>query len=433
MADLAIALKVFLASPSDVSLERDIAEHELLNLQQEYADKRLLLNVYRWEREVTPTFHRVQGGINTQLRAAELVIAVLWSTLGTPSRNGESGSQEELRIARDLVARGCSDDVFLYFKSQPPPPSAGGGGVEAVAQFRKDIIGSQAAFAIDFDSADAFRERLRRDLRNWIARWLAVPDVCAYAFSKLPGGPAPSHVTGENRLALLKQYFDPTPLRDELRPIASQAVWMYQAHGEAAAEMVFEIESSASGWFTSRVQRIAGEYERLVEAGVMVQAARGVRFANPEWFYLFCAIGLADAVALGDLGAVERRRYVNPVHQYLQALCVGDQRTAVVGVLRRWLLDADGVTGRKPIARDFAAYVLGMLGATEAHEDLAHVIAHDTAEAVRMYCVASLGRMRARAQLPMLTDLFRRPNTDDMRLMIALAVSRMVGVADYPL
>jgi HEAT repeat protein len=77
--------------------------------------------------------------------------------------------------------------------------------------------------------------------------------------------------------------------------------------------------------------------------------------------------------------------------------------------------------------------VLGMLGAVEAHEDLARVIDEDDGEGVREYCVASLGRMRARVQMPMLADLFKRTEDADLRLMIAQAISRMVGAADYPM
>ena len=85
------------------------------------------------------------------------------------------------------------------------------------------------------------------------------------------------------------------------------------------------------------------------------------------------------------------------------------------------------------VARNFAAYVLGMLGAIEAHEDLARAIHEDAGDGVRAYAILSLGRMRARVQLPMLVELFGRASDAAERLMIAQAVSRMVGVADYPL
>jgi hypothetical protein len=171
----------------------------------------------------------------------------------------------------------------------------------------------------------------------------------------------------------------------------------------------------------------------LVEAGVLARHGADLYFGSIEWFYFFCAAGLLDALAAGDVRAVERRPYVNPIHQYLQALAVGERRRLVVPTLRRWLLSAGGITEGKPVARNFAAYALGMLGAVEAHEDLARVIDEDDGDGIRAYCVASLGRMRARVQMPMLADLFKRTEDADLRLMIAQAISRMVGAADYPM
>lgn len=105
----------------------------------------------------------------------------------------------------------------------------------------------------------------------------------------------------------------------------------------------------------------------------------------------------------------------------------------MIEVLRRWLLSANGCTDGKPIARNFAAYVLGMLNAIEAQDDLASVLYNETGDDVQIYAILSLGRMRARVQLPVLVDLFNRTDGSQARLLVAQAVSRMVGIADYSL
>jgi hypothetical protein len=78
-----------------------------------------------------------------------------------------------------------------------------------------------------------------------------------------------------------------------------------------------------------------------------------------------------------------------------------------------------------------AAYVLGMLGAIDAQEDLARAAVDDLGQDVRLYCVTSLGKLRARQQLPVLKQLYAREADQQLRLMIAQAICRMTGVADY--
>jgi len=434
MADLALRLKVFLASPSDVRLERDIAEQELWRLHRQFAGKRLSIDAYRWEPNTVPTFHRVQSGINLHLRTAELTIAILWSTLGTVTGAGETGSQEELRIAAERVARGYSDDVFLYFKTAPLPATAEPAKAEAMAKLRTQLMAADGPFVSEFDTPEAFRDRLHGDLRNWIERWAGIPEICAYALSKVPGGPAPPAILGESRLARLRLQYDVTSLLETCQPLATTSMWKYQALGEEAGGVALDVAlAGTSRWAMTGGKPTNGAFQPLVDAGVLARHGADLYFGSMEWFYFFCAAGLLDAVTAGDVRAVERRPYINPIHQYLQALAVGQRRTLVVPTLRRWLVNAGGVTEGKPVARNFAAYVLGMLGAVEAHEDLARVIDEDDGEGVREYCVASLGRMRARVQMPMLADLFKRTEDADLRLMIAQAISRMVGAADYPM
>jgi len=436
VADLALRLKVFIASPSDVLPERDIAHSAIVDLQRDYAREGLLIEPYRWEGRVPPTFRRAQSIANTQLRTAELTIAIFWSTLGTAAR-GITGSIEELTIAGERVAKGYADDVLLYFKTCTPtsdPTKA-----EEVRGFKEAIRSIPEVFAVEFASSDEFRERIRRDLRSWLDRWKGAPHVCAYALAKTPGGAPPARITGENRLATLKQRFDPFACSDTGLKLSTSAIAMYQALGPEAAG-----EAITSPWASNGPSRLLfretasnrspiKDLQPLLDASVVVRRNGELFFGHEEWFYFYCAWGLLDAIEAADISSVERRPYINPIHQYLKAICVGSRRRGVSNVLRSWLINADGITEGKPIVRNFAAYVLGMLNAIESQEDLARVSDEDTGLDVRLYCVASLGRMRARVQMPVLIDLFDRTQDETLRLMVAQAVSRMIGIADYPL
>jgi hypothetical protein len=74
-----------------------------------------------WERDATPEMgDRPQGIINRQLvDAADVLIGVFWTRLGTPTSEAESGTLEE--IERFIEA---GKPVLLYFSSEPVAPDS---------------------------------------------------------------------------------------------------------------------------------------------------------------------------------------------------------------------------------------------------------------------------------------------------------------------
>lgn len=61
MADLALRLKVFVASPRELMAERDIVERLVGAQASECQRHRLLLQCFRWENGVTPGYERPQA------------------------------------------------------------------------------------------------------------------------------------------------------------------------------------------------------------------------------------------------------------------------------------------------------------------------------------------------------------------------------------
>src|SRR6185503_14937890 len=204
------------------------------------------------------------------------------------------------------ASHGFADDVFLYFKTAPPPASADPSKAAAVGDFRREAMDTGRLFVGEFGTTDEFRERLHQDLRNWIERWIGVPEICAYALSMVPGGPAPPETLGESRLARLKHWYDPATLLETSPSIATACMWMYQQYGEAAAEMPFAL-AAHSGWSTWLDGGTNAALRPLFDAGVLVKDGSDVRFISAEPFYAFCAAGLLSAVIAGDVSAVERR------------------------------------------------------------------------------------------------------------------------------
>jgi len=122
------------------------------------------------------------------------------------------------------------------------------------------------------------------------------------------------------------------------------------------------------------------------------------------------------------------------VHQYLAALVARTpDRSNIVAVLRTWLSRRSGINGVRPIARNFAAYVLGMVGADEASDQLAESLVEDEVAEVRLYCVTSLGKLRARRHLALLRDTYKSSREAIEQETIAKAICRIIGIARFEL
>ena len=445
MADIALRLKVFVASPGDLRSERDIVERLVGNEAEECKRHRLLLDCFRWENGTTPGYERPQSKINRQLRTAELTVVMFWTRLGSAATFGgqETAALEELRIAGEQAVTGAADDLFVYFKTAPPPPEANVVDVDRVRQLRERLEQSKEAFLGEFNTQLEFETLFRRHLRFWIERWFGVPEICEFALDHSSGGSVAPGALSDSRLHAVLSKLDLPHVRPAVEAVGRFATHAYQREGPMAwvrplsAELVSELRGlprNQFGYLLEPQPHALGESPDALSAAPLSRANGEVHFSDQEWFFFCCAVGLTQAIISGDVTSVARYPYSNPVHQYLKGLALEWKLTkALVPVLRQWLTNGDGATANRPIARNFAAYVLGILGASEAQEDLARAIAIDSGKDVRLYCVTSLGKLRARQQLPVLKELYAREPDPMFRLTIAQAICRMTGVAEYEL
>lgn len=437
MVDLALRLKVFIASPSDVMEERDIAEKVIAELSEESARQRLLLQSFRWERHPRG-YGRPQTVLNRELRSAELTIVILWSKLGSVVEGAsETGTQEELRIAGELVSHGRSDDVFVYFRNvENQSATALGDDLARLKRFRANLQKSNNLLLSDYDNPGAFRDRLRGDLRQWLERWHGVPAICEYAVRRALPSAVPGEYLADNRIDDVARVLDWRNDPEKNSFLGKAALVLYQLHGASSSAL------KVLNWPWRTDERYVGNCSKEPEltsiAGQAVPKkpllsnATSISFSHPEWLFFFCGMGLVPAVLEENLEAVSSRPYVNAVHQYFKYFS-HLEKARITDVLRRWLVNADGVTYGKPIVRNFSAYVLGMIGAIEAQDDLAQAIQDDPGSDVKLYSIASIGKLRARPQLPLLVNVFNQsaPSEGEIRDMAAQAVCRMIGFLDY--
>src|SRR5437763_1467261 len=109
--------RVMIASPGDVLAERQIAREVIHEWNSVHSiDRRIVLMPVGWDTHASPEMgDRAQAIINrTVLADCDLLVAIFWTRLGTPTGVAASGTVEE--IEEHLAA---GKPAMLYFSSAP--------------------------------------------------------------------------------------------------------------------------------------------------------------------------------------------------------------------------------------------------------------------------------------------------------------------------
>ncbi len=163
----ATALQVMIATPSDVPTERQIVRDALNEWNVLHALERgVVLLPLGWETHSAPDLgDRPQAIINkTVLKDADLLVAVFWTRLGSPTGKASSGTVEEieehLRLGRPAM---------LYFSSAPVrPDSVGNDQYTALTTFRRAM--EDRGLVESYDSYAEFKDKFQRQLTLTVFR-----------------------------------------------------------------------------------------------------------------------------------------------------------------------------------------------------------------------------------------------------------------------
>ena len=122
-------LRIVVASPSDVQVERDMVEKVVRELNQGVAaDRGLQLAVVRWETDAHPGFHPAdpQGLIDNFLHIedSDIFIGIFWKRFGTPTREAKSGTEHEIRKAYEARKKKNRPQIMIYFKQEAYSPKS---------------------------------------------------------------------------------------------------------------------------------------------------------------------------------------------------------------------------------------------------------------------------------------------------------------------
>lgn len=119
-------LQIFLASPSDVSQEREIVDVVVSELNRTWSTTLdIKYEVLKWESDVSPGFSsEPQAVVNQQISEEyDVFIGIFWGRVGTPTKTYISGSIEEFEIAYKRYKLTGTPEIMIYFKEAPIIPS----------------------------------------------------------------------------------------------------------------------------------------------------------------------------------------------------------------------------------------------------------------------------------------------------------------------
>jgi nucleoside 2-deoxyribosyltransferase len=147
-------IRVVIASPSDTADARQVLKTTIEEWNGLHGESTgIMLLALMWERDATPEMgQRPQEILNRQLiDAADILIGIFWTRLGTPTSEADSGTVEEIDRAYK-----AGKPVLLYFSSVPVvPQSIDQEQYARLTEFRDNVM--KRALVDSFASLDELR------------------------------------------------------------------------------------------------------------------------------------------------------------------------------------------------------------------------------------------------------------------------------------
>lgn len=160
-------IKVFIASPGEVSEEREIASYIVSELSRMLGSSfEIELEAVRWETHAWPDVGEdAQDVINREIHDYDIFVGVMWKRFGSPTKRAESGTGEEFRRAYDFFKNYKKPKIMFYFCKRPFYSTR----PDELRQFKKvvDFRKSLEKLGVlywEYESGLEFERRLREHL-----------------------------------------------------------------------------------------------------------------------------------------------------------------------------------------------------------------------------------------------------------------------------
>jgi len=160
-------IEILLAGPSDVASEIAIARDEITRWNAAHSRTlNAILDPVHWNTHACPAVgDRPQALINRQIvDCCDLLIAIFWKTLGTPTGVTESGTIEEIERFRS-----SGKPVMVYFSEASVPPGSDLTALKKLRRYRSNLLDT-LYFA--FKTRTELRKKLSVHLPQAVSRVL---------------------------------------------------------------------------------------------------------------------------------------------------------------------------------------------------------------------------------------------------------------------
>lgn len=170
-------LRVFVASPGDVTNERDALAaivNELNSTVIALAPERhAMIELVRWETHAYPAMGRPQAVINKQIGDYDIFVGIMWKRFGSPTGVAGSGTEEEFRRAFDRWQENGTPHVMFYFSAALVPVPRSDEDIaqlQRVVKFRREVAAHGLVW--EYDNAVAFPDVVRPHLTSVLGQLL---------------------------------------------------------------------------------------------------------------------------------------------------------------------------------------------------------------------------------------------------------------------
>jgi hypothetical protein len=159
---------VFIASPSDVRSEREIARQVIHEWNAAHAEsEKVILQPIGWETHSYPEMgERTQEIINRLVKKSDILVSIFWSRLGSPTGVAASGTIEEIEKHRE-----AKKPTMIYFSNAPVPQDVDTKQYEDVRRLRQKYE-SEGLIGTFADSGN-FRTVFTQNLASRMVEYLS--------------------------------------------------------------------------------------------------------------------------------------------------------------------------------------------------------------------------------------------------------------------
>jgi len=167
MPKTTITYRIFVASPSDITEEKNIIREVADELNKSNHIRNIKLEVIDWGSSTYPAIgDDAQDVINNQINDEyDIFIGIFWHKFGTATKRDVSGTKEEFERAYSrFVADSNSVHIMIYFKEEPVSPSSIDPDQIRHIQKFKEEISNRGVLYRNFNRSDEFDKLLRPNL-----------------------------------------------------------------------------------------------------------------------------------------------------------------------------------------------------------------------------------------------------------------------------